>query len=53
MWNTNEARNAIAKPIRNPAHIHLCFTDLMMPRPDAKAILHSQRPKRRQQPSLL
>jgi hypothetical protein len=31
MWNTNEARNAIAKPIRNPAHIHLCFTNLMMP----------------------
>ena len=31
MWSTKETRNAIAKPIRNPAHIHLCFTDLMMP----------------------
>jgi hypothetical protein len=31
MWNTNEARKAIAKPIRNPAHIHLFFTNLMMP----------------------
>jgi hypothetical protein len=29
MWNTNEARNTIAKPIRNPAHIHLFFTNLI------------------------
>jgi hypothetical protein len=24
-WNTNEAKNAIAKPIRNPAHTNLYF----------------------------